>query len=207
MMKDPELAKWAQADEWPIFMGNNRSLCAHPVNAKKEFAFQAYWPDEDSGPEAVGEDAWSDVVDVATLDYNNIGSNIKRVVDFAPQLVKTKWMKHEEVEYWSDESGRIVLVGEAAHPWFPGGTHGPAMALEDAVVLGTLFGHLKKPEQISAFVNAFQEIREDRTKVVNNVDVSTRSSCGCRLAGTRRARQQYTAIAQGLGRWDAEAGV
>lgn len=45
-------------------------------NAKKEFAFQAYWPDEDSGPEleTPGEDAWSDVVPVPTLDYENLGS-------------------------------------------------------------------------------------------------------------------------------------
>lgn len=46
------------------------------------------------------------------------------------------------------------------------------MALEDAAVLGTIFARLKKEEQIGAFVNAFQEIREDRTQVVNNVDVS-----------------------------------
>lgn len=48
----------------------------------------------------------------------SVAHSIKRVVDLAPQLVKTKWMKRAKVEYWSDESGRIVLVGEAAHPWF-----------------------------------------------------------------------------------------
>lgn len=48
----------------------------------------------------------------------SVAHSIKRVVDLAPRLVKTKWMKREKVEYWSDESGRIVLVGEAAHPWF-----------------------------------------------------------------------------------------
>lgn len=146
------------------------------------------------------------------------------MVDLAPQLVKTKWMKHEEVEYWSDESGRIVLVGEAAHPWFvsiypssaspvqnvstlinnqliqPGGTHGPAMALEDAVVLGTLFGHLKKPEQISAFVNAFQEIREDRTKVVNNVDVSNAKLVRLPPGPERDARD--SSIRQSRKDWD-----
>ncbi|KAI0091577.1 hypothetical protein BDY19DRAFT_931199 [Irpex rosettiformis] len=139
MMKDPELAKWAQADEWPIFMGNNRSLCAHPVNGKKEFAFQAYWPDEDSGPdpETPGEEAWSDVVPVPTLDYAGIGSNIKRVVDLAPQLVKTKWMKRvEKVEYWSDETGRIVLVGEAAHPWFVSTLHDHSLTVQWMLTLG-----------------------------------------------------------------------
>ena len=27
-------------------------------------------------------------------------------------------MKHGDVDDWIDESGRVVLIGEAAHPWF-----------------------------------------------------------------------------------------
>lgn len=74
------------------------------------------------------------------------------------------------------------------------------MALEDAVVLGTLFGHLKKPEQISAFVNAFQEIREDRTKVVNNVDVSNAKLVRLPPGPERDARD--SSIRQSRKDWD-----
>lgn len=36
-----------------------------------------------------------------------------------PSLTRTRFMKRaEELEDWSDDSGRIVLIGEAAHPWF-----------------------------------------------------------------------------------------
>lgn len=74
------------------------------------------------------------------------------------------------------------------------------MALEDAVVLGTLFGHLKKPEQISAFINAFQEIREDRTKVVNNVDVSNAKLVRLPPGPERDARD--SSIRQSRKDWD-----
>jgi salicylate hydroxylase len=46
------------------------------------------------------------------------------------------------------------------------------MALEDAAVFGTLFSRLSTEDQIGAFISAYQEIREDRTRVVNNVDIS-----------------------------------
>ena len=46
------------------------------------------------------------------------------------------------------------------------------MALEDAVVFGTLFGNLSSWSQVPTFLNAYQEIRHNRTTEVNNMDVS-----------------------------------
>ena len=40
------------------------------------------------------------------------------------------------------------------------------MVVEDAVVLGTLFSHLDKWSQVGSFLNAYQELREGRTKAV-----------------------------------------
>lgn len=47
------------------------------------------------------------------------------------------------------------------------------MALEDAVVFGTLFSHLSSPSQISTFLNAYQEIRQPRTSEVKDTEVSS----------------------------------
>ena len=46
------------------------------------------------------------------------------------------------------------------------------MALEDAVVFGTLFSHLSSEPQISTFLNAYEEIRRGRTTEVNKMDIS-----------------------------------
>jgi salicylate hydroxylase len=46
------------------------------------------------------------------------------------------------------------------------------MALEDAVVLGTLFSHLTSMDQITTFLNAYEEIRMARTVKVKERDVS-----------------------------------
>lgn len=45
------------------------------------------------------------------------------------------------------------------------------MVIEDAVVFGTLFSHLAQWEQIPVFLDAYQELREGRTKTVKVKDV------------------------------------
>ncbi|THG94300.1 hypothetical protein EW026_g7146 [Hermanssonia centrifuga] len=78
---------------------------------------------------------------------------------FGGSVSADEMKKYPELEKWATSEE-------------PGGTHGPAMALEDAVVFSTLFSHLKSWNQVGSFVSAYQEIREARTKAVNTVDVS-----------------------------------
>ncbi|KAI0343347.1 FAD/NAD-P-binding domain-containing protein [Trametopsis cervina] len=204
MLSDPELAKWVKSEDWAIFMGNGRGIGAHSVHGKEEYAIQLYWPDEDAGPELNGEDPWDNIVPVPSLKYDmageNPGGSVKRVINKAQNMIRTRWTKRPQVEYWSDESGRIVLLGEAAHPWFPGGTHGPAMTLEDAMVFSALFARLKREDQIGAFVSAYQEIREDRTRVVKGVDVS--SAALLRLPPGPERDERDRSIRQSRSEWD-----
>lgn len=172
MMKDPELAALLQADEWPIMMGTGRSLCGHPVHAKAKYAIQLFWPDESSGTFADSADPWYDAVPTSDVDTSGLSPLANKLLRLAPTLYRARWMKHEEgIDEWIDASGRIVLVGEAAHPWFPGGMHGPAMALEDAVVFGMLFSHMTEWTQVPASLHAYQELRQPRTARVLNVDI------------------------------------
>ncbi|KAL6307441.1 FAD/NAD(P)-binding domain-containing protein [Sparassis latifolia] len=67
---------------------------------------------------------------------------------------------------WIHETGHLVVIGQAAHPW-PGCTiQGSAMAVEDAAVLGKLFSHLSSEDQIPDFLSAFQDLRQPRVKQI-----------------------------------------
>ena len=48
----------------------------------------------------------------------------------------------------------------------PGGTHTASLAVEDAVVLGSLLSHLRTPEQLPAFINAYEELRKQRCQAI-----------------------------------------
>lgn len=95
-----------------------------------------------------------------------------------------------EVEPWVNAKSRLVLVGEAAHPFpvclslppaplswilnFPqrGSVHGPAASVSDAAALGELFRHLHSDSQIDSFISAYESIRRDRVKSVIQVELA-----------------------------------
>lgn len=96
-----------------------------------------------------------------------------------------------EFESWVHPDGRVVLVGDAAHP-FPvslfhrprrrlpltlqnqrGSTHGYAASVCDAASLGELFRHLHSDGQIDSFLLAYENIRRDRVKLLLQVDIAS----------------------------------
>ncbi|KAI0092755.1 hypothetical protein BDY19DRAFT_925962 [Irpex rosettiformis] len=169
MLNDPELASWLTTNEWSIGVGEGKSICSHPVRAHKLYTIQIYWPDDQ--PEDAAE-SWYDVLPVDSVDATSLSPVFQRLLAGSPGLYRTRAMKHERVDRWVHDSSRIVLLGEAAHPWIPGCSHPSAMAIEDAVVFGQLFSHLSSEDQISQFLNAYEEIRKERTEDVLEREIS-----------------------------------
>ena len=62
------------------------------------------------------------------------------------------------------------------------------MALEDAVVFGTLLSNLSSMDQLNTFLNAYQEIREGRTTEVNKNEASAAAFCRIPPGPERDAR-------------------
>ena len=62
---------------------------------------------------------------------------------------------------WS--SGRLTLLGDAAHPMLPHLGQGVNQALEDAVALATLLGACASPAGVPRALAAYEDLRRDRT--------------------------------------------
>ncbi|KAI0630781.1 FAD/NAD-P-binding domain-containing protein [Trametes polyzona] len=173
MLKDPELRPFLLSDEWPIWMGPHRSMCGHPVHAKKDYMFHVYsWYNKEKQDQEA-EESWDDVFPTEKLNIEGHAPIAQRLIKLAPHLLRTRFMTRPSgIEDWVDASGRIVLLGDAAHPSFPGGSHPASMALEDAVVFGSLFSHLRTLDQIGTFTGAYQELRQRRCEFVKLADIA-----------------------------------
>lgn len=71
--------------------------------------------------------------------------------------------------------GRVCVMGDAAHCMTPWQGSGAGQAIEDAMVLETLFKEVRSPAQIGAAIKAYDQVRRPRTQQI------VESSCGTGL--------------------------
>ncbi|KAL7271024.1 hypothetical protein RUND412_006239, partial [Rhizina undulata] len=63
-------------------------------------------------------------------------------------------------------SGRVALIGDAAHPFLPHHGQGAAQALEDGAALAVVLPLGTKPEEISERLKLYEEIRYERASTI-----------------------------------------
>lgn len=74
------------------------------------------------------------------------------------KLIDWKLLWRDPIRQWISKTGRIALVGDAAHPHLPTSGQGAAQAMEDGVTIGALMDRLGKDGLPDAF-RAFEKIR------------------------------------------------
>ncbi|KAH9935978.1 FAD/NAD(P)-binding domain-containing protein [Epithele typhae] len=208
MLQDSDLRQWASGDNWPIWMGSHRSLCAHPIRAKKGYFFHIWSHTQDGLPQG-GDETWNDLVPTESTGISNLSPELQRMVRMAgPTLIRTQHLLHADRAEadWVDSTGRIVLIGDAAHPSCPGGSHTGSMGVEDAVVLGALLARLRRPGQLPTFLSAYQELRQARAEFTHAADLANARLMALAPGPVQQARDESMARHQDEGdEWDEGA--
>ncbi|KAL7928076.1 hypothetical protein V8C35DRAFT_333753 [Trichoderma chlorosporum] len=96
-------------------------------------------------------------------EFSHFDQRIIRMFEFAENVKRWPLYIHDPYPTWA--KGRIVLVGDAAHPMLPYGGQGAMMAIEDGGVLGSLFTNVL-PNQIDACLSKYEQLRKNRVSRV-----------------------------------------
>jgi 6-hydroxynicotinate 3-monooxygenase len=81
--------------------------------------------------------------------FDGYHSELRQVVNAAPEVTKWPVFDREPVEQWS--GSRVVLLGDACHPMRPYMAAGAAMAIEDAAVLARCIAEIGAGEADESF--------------------------------------------------------
>jgi salicylate hydroxylase/6-hydroxynicotinate 3-monooxygenase len=105
-------------------------------------------------------ESWSATGDVVELRnaFDGFHDDVRAVLEACPSCHKWAVLEREPLPAWS--IGRVVLLGDAAHPMTPYMAQGGATAIEDAAVLARCLTHDADVE--SAF-RRFEMLRKPRT--------------------------------------------
>ena len=78
-----------------------------------------------------------------------------------------RYYKVPELSSWTSESGRIIVIGDAAHAMSPTGGQGASMAFEDALTLADVLGSMKPTDSTTAdTLRQWQSIRQARVEKI-----------------------------------------
>ncbi|TMI99165.1 MAG: hypothetical protein E6G97_23710 [Alphaproteobacteria bacterium] len=113
-----------------VWMGPNRSIVQYYVSAGKTFN----WIGISRSSEPARE-SWlaEGKVEDALAEYDGWHATIRTIIAATPRVLRQALYDREPLPDW--QVGRIVLIGDAAHPMMPFYAQGGAQSIEDAYVL------------------------------------------------------------------------
>ena len=150
------------ADGMRMWVGEGRHFLVFPVRAGQLLNYVGFVP----SAIAVRE-SWSASGDPVALAAHFAGWDpvIGQVIAAisGPGGSGFRWGMYDRVPLARWSSGRLTLLGDAAHAMLPHLGQGVNQALEDAVSLATLLGASPSPADVPRVLAAYEGLRRDRT--------------------------------------------
>lgn len=161
-----------------VWLGRDQHVVHYPIRGGRQTALVVIFDEADAEPvwDRIGVDA------TVAARTANAAAPLKHLISRAPHW--SGWSLYEDDARTPWQDGRVLRIGDAAHPILPFFAQGGAMALEDAVVLGV--GCAGKGDMAPNFA-AFEKQR--RSRIARVADASRnngRTYHMSGLAGTAR---------------------
>jgi 2-polyprenyl-6-methoxyphenol hydroxylase-like FAD-dependent oxidoreductase len=114
------------------------------------------------------KESWSAKGDVTELRaaYETFHQDVRNVLNACPDCHKWAILEREPLPHWSD--GRVVLLGDSAHPMTPYMAQGAATSIEDAAILARCLEGVEGDDIEGAF-RRYEAHRKPRTSVIQAI--------------------------------------
>jgi len=139
-----------------VWMGPNRSIVQYYVAAGRTFNWIGI-----SRSEQPARESWlaEGRIEDTLAEYTGWHDTIRTIIAATPRVLRQALYDREPLPDW--RVGRVVLLGDAAHPMMPFYAQGAAQSIEDAYVLAGCLA--ASPEEPVAALERYVRLRQPRT--------------------------------------------
>jgi salicylate hydroxylase len=141
-------------DAWEMWLGEKKHFLVFPLRAGEIINFVGFVPADDEMRES-----WSAPGDPDQLRAEFAGWD-DRITDLLSKVDHTfRWGLYDREPLSKWYSGRLALLGDAAHPMLPHLGQGANQSIEDGIALATL---LEECDDLETALGRYQDLRLDR---------------------------------------------
>ncbi|KAF2198503.1 putative salicylate hydroxylase [Delitschia confertaspora ATCC 74209] len=105
--------------------------------------------------------------DLMLSEFGHYHPSLIRMFSLASLVTNWRLDIHDPLPTW--HHGKLVLIGDSAHPMLPLGAQGANQAIEDAGALGALLSNLTSVFQLSGRLYAYERVRRLRASRVQTL--------------------------------------
>ncbi|KAL1589679.1 hypothetical protein WHR41_01580 [Cladosporium halotolerans] len=165
MLKDPELASFVTDPQVNYWLGPDAHAVNYVLRGGELFNMVLLVPDDmPAGANTLA----GDVEEMRAL-YKDWDHRIPKLLALCESVYKWRLCIRSGMDSWSHPSGAFTLLGDAVHATLPYLASGAGMALEDAAVLGEIFGRSanpRDPAEKRRLLTIYEQCRKPRTEMV-----------------------------------------
>ncbi|KAK7038996.1 hypothetical protein VNI00_010388 [Paramarasmius palmivorus] len=141
-----------------IWVGDECSVLTYPKgNRQPDIMMQTY---------IFSEQSPSSVSRVSEKRLTKFEPRLQRLSTYSKSTIKSRRVILRHIlDEWVQ--GKMLIIGDWAHPLPPGSLQSLALSIEDAQLLISLFSYITHRSQIATFLHAFQNIRKPRCEEIH----------------------------------------
>jgi salicylate hydroxylase len=159
MKNDPDVSWLLDNPSQNLWIGDKRHVMTYSIAGGKSFNMVLSHP-EDSNPST-----WRQETAVADMKQHFRGWDPKllKVINMIRNTLKWPLLTGKPLKRWVSESGKLVIIGDAAHSMVPYMSEGAAMAVEDGAALAEILSLITSASHLHSALKVFEKVRLLRT--------------------------------------------
>lgn len=170
MLSNPITAPFMASPEAKSWVGPGVFVLAYTVASAELYNIVIGVPRPSEG---VPVGAWNHPANIETMRglVSEWCEEVRELASLVQEGECVSWTLGEvpPIPSYVSTSGRVALVGDAAHALLPHAAQGAGMAIEDAASLAEFVGHLRSREDLPKVMSAWSQFRQARVDHLRNI--------------------------------------